>query len=177
MAGVTLLTVGLLELELKPTSRWFKILDGLGVFAFGGLTIILARMLTEIALQAMRLPSNPGSALWLAAVILTGGWILFTIKRHWLFAFGVTEIAWGIIVGLNSQAILKDPHSGLQLISIVTGVFLVTRGLSDCTDANLAFNKKDDQFLPVIAPYLLKEGQQQNEAAKPPAHTPFRIAL
>ena len=162
-AGFTLLTVGLLELEIKPKSRWFRFLDGVGVFAFGCLTIIVARMITEIVLQAMRLSNNPGGAIWLASVILIGGWVLFIVKRHWLFAFGVIEIAWGLIVGLNSQAIIKDPHRGLQLISIVTGVFLVSRGLSDCTDANLAFSKKTDHLLPTVAPYRLKEEIKQDE--------------
>ncbi len=137
IAGAILLGVGLLEREMPPESRRFKILDGFGVFTLGCLAMILVRLLTEFALSAMKMSSQRGNALWLAAVILTSGWIVWSIKRLWLFAFGVTEIAWGVIVGLNSQALLKDPSGGVQLVSVVTGVFLVTRGLSDCAEANL----------------------------------------
>jgi hypothetical protein len=134
-----------LNLRLRPGSRWLLWLSRFEAFSFGCISTVIVRLLVEYAVELIRMPNRPRTALWVGAVVLVGGWGAATIKRLWLFGYGVVEIAWGVVLGISSQTLVKTGQGGLELIALVSSVYLAARGFGTCSDAN-AIARREGPF-------------------------------
>ena len=147
IAVVIIAAFSFLSSKFRIGSRWIRWFCEFEAFCFGCIAMAATRLLADFALDLMRLPSQPRSVLWVASIVLLGGWAGATIRKLSLFAYGVIQIASGVVVGINSQTFIKSTQGGgLELIALMTSVYLVARGFGDCSDANAIADRDRASF-------------------------------
>lgn len=75
--------------------------------------------------------------------LISASVLMFVVKRHFLRFYALIEIAFGVVVAIDTMTQLKDVIGALEVLKIMASMYLLTGGFENYMDARKAARAKE----------------------------------